>query len=82
MLDNGWVTPIDHLGEDQVGRVGSQLVAKRGPESKIGHPGDPEVADLIGGPSRTRTLDPLIKRRSSPASPQIPIRQKSATCAA
>jgi integrase len=31
------------------------------PESQIGHSGDPEVPDLIGGPSRTRTLDPLIK---------------------
>jgi hypothetical protein len=32
-----------------------------GPRDEIGHPGEPEVADLLGGPSRTRTLDPLIK---------------------
>jgi hypothetical protein len=32
-----------------------------GPENQIGHSGDPEVPDSIGGPSRTRTLDPLIK---------------------
>jgi hypothetical protein len=42
--------------------VGSQLVANAGSESEIGHPGDPEVADSFGGPSRTRTLDPLIRR--------------------
>ena len=32
-----------------------------GQKSEIGHPGDPEVPDPIGGPWRTRTSDPLIK---------------------
>ncbi len=32
-----------------------------GPTSENGHSDDPEVPDVIGGPSRTRTLDPLIK---------------------
>ena len=36
---------------------GSKVVAR----SKSGTPGDPEMPDSIGGPSRTRTLDPLIK---------------------
>jgi hypothetical protein len=40
---------------------GSQAAGK----SKSATPGAPEVADSIGGPSRTRTLDPLIKRRGS-----------------
>ena len=37
--------------------IGSKVVA----EAASGTPDDPEVPDLIGGPSRTRTLDPLIK---------------------
>jgi hypothetical protein len=36
---------------------GSKVVA----EIKSGTPDAPEVPDLNGGPSRTRTLDPLIK---------------------
>ena len=36
---------------------GSKVVAP----SKSGTPGDPEMPDSNGGPSRTRTLDPLIK---------------------
>jgi len=36
---------------------GSKVVAK----TESATPDAPEVADLIGGPSRTRTLDPLIK---------------------
>src|SRR5260370_12743798 len=32
-----------------------------GHQKQIGHSGDSEVPDSIGGPSRTRTLDPLIK---------------------
>jgi len=31
------------------------------PKSQIGHSADSEVPDSIGAPSRTRTLDPLIK---------------------
>jgi hypothetical protein len=41
--------------------VGDQLVTNLLPESQIGHPETSEVPDKIGGPSRTRTLDPLIK---------------------
>ena len=36
----------------------SKVVAK----SKSGTPSVLEVPDRVGGPSRTRTLDPLIKR--------------------
>ena len=36
-------------------------MAKDRNQNEIGHSGAPEVADLIGGPSRTRTVDPLIK---------------------
>src|SRR5882724_11229465 len=36
---------------------GSKVVAKTGSAT----PDTPEVADSFGGPSRTRTLDPLIK---------------------
>ncbi len=45
------------------GPIWSQIWDQTGSKSQIGHPGDPEVADSIGGPSRTRTLDPLIKSR-------------------
>ena len=45
----------------QGGMVGDQLVTNPGPESQIEHSGDSEVPDSSGGPSRTRTLDPLIK---------------------
>ena len=61
MLDDAVARSIVALGGAPSGTVGSQLVAKTGFESEIGHPGDPEVADLFGGPSRTRTVDPLIK---------------------
>ena len=48
--------------------VGSKLGTKKWNQNEIGHSGAPEVADLIGGPSRTRTVDPLIKslRAGSP----------------
>ena len=45
----------------QGGTVGDRLVTNPTPESQIGHSGDPEVPDSIGGPWRTRTSDPLIK---------------------
>ena len=38
-----------------------QFATNLPPESQIGHPETSEVPDKIGGPSRTRTLDPLIK---------------------
>jgi len=44
------------------GPIWNQIWNQTAPKSQIGHSGDPEVPDKIGGPSRTRTLDPLIKR--------------------
>jgi hypothetical protein len=44
---------------------GSKVVAKT--ESATSYAS--EVADLIGGPSRTRTLDPLIKSDSQRVQP-------------
>ena len=61
LLDDGWVSPVDRLGEAQVGTVGSQLVANPGSEDESGAPDDSEAPDLFGGPSGTRTPDPLIK---------------------
>ena len=43
------------------GPIWNQIWNQTAPKSQIGHPGDAEVPDKIGGPSRTRTLDPLIK---------------------
>ena len=40
---------------------GSKKIAKTGSAT----PDAPEVADSLGGPSRTRTLDPLIKSRGA-----------------
>ena len=61
MLDDGCTSAGERRAAAQVGTVGSQLVANPGSESRIGHSGVPEVPDSFGGPSRTRTLDPLIK---------------------
>ena len=63
MLDDGWVSAVDRLGVAQVGTVGSQLVANPGSEDESGAPNDFEAPDLLGGPSGTRTPDPLIKSR-------------------
>jgi hypothetical protein len=41
--------------------VGSILGTKKWNQNEIGDSGVLEVPDLLGGPSRTRTLDPLIK---------------------
>ena len=41
--------------------VGSILGTKKWNQNEIGDSGAPEVPDSIGGPSRTRTVDPLIK---------------------
>jgi hypothetical protein len=60
-LDDARLTSKLRLEAAQSGTVGDQLVTKTPSESQIGHPGTPEVPDSIGGPSRTRTLDPLIK---------------------
>ena len=61
LLDDTPARSIVALGEAPSGTVGSQLVAKTGFESEIGHPDTPEVPDSFGGPSGTRTPDPLIK---------------------
>jgi len=61
MLDDGWVNAVDRLGVAQVGTVGSQLVANPESEDESGAPNDFEAPDLLGGPSGTRTPDPLIK---------------------
>jgi hypothetical protein len=37
---------------------------------KIGEPAAAELPDLIDGPSRTRTLDPLIKRHRPNITPK------------
>ncbi len=42
--------------------IWNQIWKKIAPKQRIGHSGNSEVPDPIGGPSRTRTLDPLIKR--------------------
>ena len=46
---------------EPAGAIWNQIGARSPPKQQIGHSGDPEVPDSFGGPSRTRTLDPLIK---------------------
>jgi hypothetical protein len=41
--------------------IWNQIWNQTGLKSEIGHSGDSEVPDSIGGPWRTRTSDPLIK---------------------
>jgi hypothetical protein len=60
-LDEARAIPKRRLEAANGGRVGDQLLTNLPPKSQIGHSGNAEVPDLIGGPSRTRTLDPLIK---------------------
>ena len=60
-----WVDLLDRVSE--AGAAATEAVSgpiwnQTTPKSQIGHSGDSEVPDKIGGPSRTRTLDPLIKR--------------------
>ena len=49
--------PLDHE------RLNTHSWHHFGTRSESGAPDVSEAPDLIGGPSRTRTLDPLIKRR-------------------
>jgi len=52
--------------------LGSKLGTRIWNQNEIGDPGALEVPDLVGGPSRTRTLDPLIKRRGpAPSRPSV-----------
>jgi hypothetical protein len=41
--------------------LGSRVKTRIWNQNEIGDPGALEVPDRVGGPSRTRTLDPLIK---------------------
>ncbi|MGH7399493.1 MAG: site-specific integrase [Candidatus Rokuibacteriota bacterium] len=63
-----WVDLLDRVtdaaAEAVSGAIWNQIWTQTGQKSEIGHPGHPEVPDPFGGPSRTRTLDPLIKRDS------------------
>ena len=68
---NTKVLLIDAHGAAQAGTVGSQLVANRGLERTSGASGVPETPDSVGGPSRTRTLDPLIKRPNRDITPDL-----------
>jgi hypothetical protein len=84
-----WVDLLDRVtgavvsaAEAVSGQIWKQIWNQSGPKGQIGHPGAPEVPDLIGGPSRTRTLDPLIKRRAGILSWMVLNRHKSGGCAA
>jgi hypothetical protein len=62
-----WIPSKGRRWADLLDRVtdflGSKHGTKKWNQNEIGHSSAPEVADSIGGPSRTRTLDPLIKSR-------------------
>jgi hypothetical protein len=47
--------------EAAAGPIWNQIWNQPGQKNQIGHSGDSEVPDSIGGPWRTRTSDPLIK---------------------
>ncbi len=63
-----WVDLLDRVTDAVTSAAGAvsggiwnQIWNQTALKGQIGHSGDPEVPDSIGGPSRTRTLDPLIK---------------------
>src|SRR5439155_435279 len=57
-LPMGNKAAVNRLDDDEGGsKSGSKTVAN----IKSGAPDAPEAPDFVGGPSRTRTLDPLIK---------------------
>ena len=63
-----WVDLLDRVtdaaasaAEAVSGAIWNQIWNQTGLKSQIGHPGDSEVPDWTGGPSGTRTPDPLIK---------------------
>jgi Phage integrase family len=60
-LDDPQADAISALGVAQAGTVCSQLVAKTGSGDQTATPVYPKLPIYFGGPSRTRTLDPLIK---------------------
>ena len=65
---NATVSAVTAAAEAVSGPMWNQIWNQIDPKQQIGHSGDAEVPDSIGGPSRTRTLDPLIKRRGPAAS--------------
>ena len=76
-----WVDLLDRV----TGAVTAAAEAVSGPiwnqtgqKSEIGHSGNPGVPDSIGGPWRTRTSDPLIKRdpREQPEETQDELRSR------
>jgi integrase len=62
-----WVDLLDRVTDavasaaEISGAIWNQIWNQAGLKSRTGHSGDSEVPVSIGGPSRTRTLDPLIK---------------------
>ena len=63
-----WVDLLDRAAgfiAAQVARLVPDLEPIWNQKRESGTPGALEVPDDVGGPSRTRTLDPLIKRRRS-----------------
>ena len=63
-----WVDLLDRVtaavvsaAEAVSARLGTRLGTKQGGEGVSGAPSAPEAPETFGGPSRTRTLDPLIK---------------------
>ena len=58
---NATVSAVTAAAEAVSGPMWNQIWNQIDPRQQIGHSGDSEVPDSIGGPSRTRTLDPLIK---------------------
>ncbi len=59
-----WVDLLDRIGDAVEGlaaRLGSKLGTKIWNQDEIGEPRAAQLPDSRGGPSRTRTLDPLIK---------------------
>ncbi len=80
-----WVDLLDRVA-GFLGAQAARLVPKLEPiwnrTHESGTPGSLEVPDSFGGPSRTRTLDPLIKRRVGLVSRVVLNHHKSATCAA
>src|SRR5688500_14746674 len=59
-----WADLLDRVSETigtAIGELGTRFGTKKWNQKQSATPGDLEVADSFGGPSRTRTLDPLIK---------------------
>ncbi len=68
---------VSSAAEGLASAVGSILGTKIWNQNEIGEPRVAQLPDSIGGPSRTRTLDPLIKGRQSVVSLIVPDHHKS-----